>query len=810
MKSVTMNQSRKRSVGICALALVVVVGTTSWAQPQGMLVGTVSDPLGARVASASVTVLRDGQSAGQTTSSDFGNFTFQGLAEGRYQVRTEASGFETRITDPIFVDGSGRTTIDVVMSVGPLQQAVVVTAAATELPVSRTGAPITVIDSQILEALYKPDVLESLRIVPGVQIVQTGQRGGMTSMFVRGGNSNFNKVLIDGVAANDIGGAFDFAQTATAGVERIEVLRQSNSVMYGTDALSGVVNIITRRGRTRVPQVEVSADGGNFNTRRASGAIGGAVQRFDYFSEYAYFNTDNSTPNNGYRNGTYAGRFGVAIGHGTDLSGTIRRVDTRYGSPNGFDLYGIADDSLQKNAINYASINAESQHSGRWQSTVRFGNADFRSNYTNPTPTGQAFDPFGFGANYLGHTMTIAGANGYSVTGQAILDFAGRYPSVFQSRTRRQTLFADTTYHIATDFDISGGGRIEREQGYGDPEADPTATRNNGGVFAEARGTVALRTYVTAGIGFEHNEAFDNAVTPRLSLATYLRNPSAVSTLGDTKISFNVGKGIKAPSVFQQQNALFTLVAGTPAAANASPVGPERSTSVDIGLEQGFWYGRARVRTAYFHNKYEDLIEFLSRTQLTQAGVPAAVAQATQFGAYLNSSSFRARGIETSFDAAVGQYVRMNASYTYLDAVVTKAFGAVAATNPAFPGIQIGAFSPLVGQRPFRRPPHSGSLMVSVLKGPVQVTFSGYFSGKRDDSTFLSDRFFGNSLLLPNRNLDAAYQKLDLSASYAVHPRVSVYTSIENLLDQDYDASFGFPALPRAIRFGARVRVGGE
>jgi iron complex outermembrane receptor protein/vitamin B12 transporter len=124
--------------------------------------------------------------------------------------------------------------------------------------------------------------------------------------------------------------------------------------------------------------------------------------------------------------------------------------------------------------------------------------------------------------------------------------------------------------------------------------------------------------------------------------------------------------------------------------------------------------------------------------------------------------------------------------------------------------VQIGAFSPLVGQRPFRRPPQSGSVMVSVMRGPAQVTFSGYFSGKRDDSTFLSDGFFGNSLLLPNRDLDPAYQKLDLSASYRVHPRVSLYTSIENILDKDYDASFGFPSLPRAARAGARITLGGN
>ncbi len=768
------------------------------------ITGEISDPLGGRVVAATVTLLRDGRQIQQTTTDTDGVFTFREVPENRYALRVEAAGFEPRTTDTMFASVSGRNTFDVILSVGPLQESIVVTAAATELPQARTGAPLTVIDETTLDALNKPDVLEALRLVPGAQIVQTGQRGGSASLFIRGGNSNFNKVLIDGIAANDIGGAFDFAQTATAGIERIEVLRQSNSVMYGTDALAGVVNITTRRGRTRIPQIDLSADGGNFSTRRGSAALGGAVKRFDYFSEYAYFNTDNSTPNNGYRNGTYAGRFGVAAGRGTDLSATIRRVDTRYGSPNAFDLFGVADDSVSKNAINYASITAESQHNDRWQSTIRFGNTDFRTNFTNPSPSGQPFDPFGFGANYLGKTTTITGANGYSVAGQAILDFGGTYPSVFRSRTRRRALFADTTYHAGRDFDLSGGGRIEREDGFEHPDADPSATRDNGGIFAEGRGSIGMRTYVTAGVGFEHNEAFDNAVTPRLSVATYLRNPSAVSAVGDTKISFNVGKGIKAPSVFQQQNALSTLV------PSASALGPERSTSIDIGVEQGFWYGRARVRTAYFHNTYDNLIEFLGRTQLTHAGVPAAVATAAQFGAYLNSSSFRAQGIETSFDAAVGPSVRMNASYTYLDAVVTQAFSAVAATNDSFPGVSIGAFSPLVGERPFRRPPQSGSVMVMVVRGSAAVTFSGYFAGKRDDSTFLSDEFFGNSLLLPNRDLDPAYQKLDLSASYRLHSRVSVFTSIENILDKHYDASFGFPSLPRAARVGAKLQLGGE
>src|SRR6185436_18726745 len=101
---------------------------------------------------------------------------------------------------------------------------------------------------------------------------------------------------------NDIGGAFDFSDMATAGIERVEVLRGSNSVLYGSDALTGVVNITTRRGRTRVPELMASIDGGNFSTSHADVGGGGAVQRFDYFADYAHLKTDNDVPNNDFQN----------------------------------------------------------------------------------------------------------------------------------------------------------------------------------------------------------------------------------------------------------------------------------------------------------------------------------------------------------------------------------------------------------------------------------------------------------------------------------------------------------------------------
>jgi iron complex outermembrane receptor protein/vitamin B12 transporter len=694
-----------------------------------------------------------------------------------------------------------------------VEETVVVTAAASGVSQAQTGAPVTVLDARTLDALNAIDVADALRLVPGAQVIQQGARGGTTALFIRGGNATFNKVLVDGIPVNDIGGAFDFAHLTVTGIDRVEVLRQTNSVVYGSDALAGVVAMTTTRGRTRVPEVTWSADGGNLASYASTASIGGVAGRVDYYSAYSRFGTDNRVPNNAFRNGTYAGRFGVGLGHATDLSGTIRRIDTAYGSANAFEAFGIADDTSQKNAATYAGVSLQSQVTDRWQTALRFASADQTLRSVNPSPTGEPFDPFGAGPNYLGHVVTLRGANGETVTGQAILDYGGVYPSAFANRSTRRMLSGDVTGALSPAITISLGARYEREQGYADPEGSPDVTRNNGGVFAEARARVGQRHFVTAGLGYEHNAAFGSAVTPRVSIASYVRTPEEARG-NDTKIVLNAGTGIKAPDVFQQQSSLFELLKATTLSRSlelaVSPIGPERARSVDVGIEQGLAHGRARARVSYFRNSFRDLIEFLSQSALPLAGVPADVAAAAPFGAYVNSQSYRAQGIEVSLDASLPRGLRARASYTYLDAVVTKAFSAAASFNPLFPSTPIGAYSPLVGARPFRRPAHSGSLMLMYTRARGEVVLSGSFVGARDDSTFLSDPDFGSSMLLPNHDLDPAYQTIDLSAAYQLHPRLRGYVSVENMLDRTYVAAFGYPALPITARAGIRIVLGGR
>jgi vitamin B12 transporter len=787
----------------------VLAISASAAAADASLAGTVRDQLGAPIAGAAVTVLRDGQRVNATTSDARGEFAFASLTDGRYQIEATAEGFAPRTSDPVFVSG-GRATIDISLQIGTLAQHVVVTAAAASVPQAQVGAEITVVDAPLLDALGNTDLVEPLRTIPGAAVVQNGGRGGTASLFVRGGASNFTKVLVDGVPANDIGGAFDFADLATTGVDRAEMLRGSNSVLYGTDALTGVLNVTTRRGRTRTPEAAVSLDGGNLGTSRADASLGGAVTRFDYFSELSHMRTDNAVPHNAYRNTTSASRFGATIGTTTNVSGTIRHIETAFDSPNAFDYFRIADDASQTRTSTYASVAAESQLAPRLTGTVRFSVADQNYHYVNPAPTGEPSDPSPF-ANYLGNVVTITSATGQSVTGRAILDYGGTYPSKFDSSVTRRLLYGDVGTRVTSAFDITGGVRVENEHGAAGTTSK--TTRTNSGAFVEGRLHSRGYLYVNGGLGVDDNRIFGVAWTPRISVAAYVHRPSASAPVGDTKVTFNAGKGIKEPSVGQELSSLFALLpASTASALGIEPVGPERSRSVDVGVEQGLARGRARVHAAYFNNRFLDLLEYVSKGTLPQLGVPAAAAAASGFGAYVNSQSNTSSGVELSGEAKVGR-VRMLGSYTYLDASVTKSFSSGVlspAVNPAFPGVQIGQYAPLVGNRPFRRPANSGNLVLTYSDRKAQVSVAGYFVGRRDDSTLLSDPFFGYSMLLPNQDMDPGYQKFDVSASYLLHPRLRWYLTAENAFNATFESVGGFPALPRAVRTGLTVRIGGD
>jgi iron complex outermembrane receptor protein/vitamin B12 transporter len=669
------------------------------------------------------------------------------------------------------------------------------------------GASVSVVNSDQFQE--KLEALEPLRQVPGVQILEHGQRGISSSLFIRGGESNDNKVLLDGIPINEIGGTVDFGGVFTTGLDRRELMRGPNSVLYGADALAGVLNMTTSRGTTPLPRISYSFDAGNFSSLHHDAALGGVFRQIDYFSEFSRFDTANSEPNSTFHNSTFAGNFGWTPATSTDLRLTVRRVAATVGEPNAIDFFGIPDDSFLTQHNTYVSATLQNQTTSRWHNLLRYGATRFDSLNVNPTPSG-IFDPV-FG-NFLGKVVTIHGANGFSTTGQAILDFGGTFPQVSPILTNRDFVDAQSDYVFNPHLTALFGFRFEDER-------VAPIERNNFSYTGELHGNLGNRLFATAGFGVEDNAVFGVAATPRVSLAYYLIRPQSGGRLNGTKLKFNYGQGIKEVDPFFQVSSLFDLLSHQPGGAQTisqfhiAPIGPERSRGFDFGLEQFAWNGRARLGVTFFHNQFTDLIEFISDPgTLEELGVPALIA--IQFGgASVNSLATRALGAETEIELALGHGFTARAAYTYLDSVVERSFSSdnlAPSFNPAFPTIPIGAFSPLVGNRPFNRAPHVGSFYLGYSRPKFTLTLSGNLVSRRDGSTFLNDASFGTTMLLPNRNLQQGYEKVDLGGSYRINRHVELYSLVQNLASQRYDPIIGFPALPLNFRAGVRFTVGGE
>ncbi|HEX3091863.1 MAG TPA: TonB-dependent receptor [Candidatus Angelobacter sp.] len=797
-----------RSLCYAGLALAFAFAALSAVAENNNIHGTVTDPLGAVVPGAQVQLFRESKLVGATTTDSEGKYRFSPLAPGRYRVKTQAPSFSQQQSDAIYVSSSSNAAVDITLKVGSVSQQIVVSATGTSLPETQTGASISVVTSDQFQ--YKPEVLEPLRQVPGAQVLENGQRGINESLFIRGGESKFNKVLLDGIPLNEIGGTVDFGGVFTTGIDQVEVLRGPNSVLYGADALAGVVNMTSLRGTTFTPQLSYAIDAGNFSSLHNDASLGGIFRQLDYFSEFGRYDGGNTSANPHFHNATYAGNFGWTPGASTSLRLTIRRVAAKVDVPNAIDFFGVPDDSFQTEDNTYIGATLQNQTTSHWHNSLRYGATRQSSEFVNPSPTG-ILDPVS--GNFLGNVVTIRGANGFSTTGQAILDFAGDYPQQFFILNNSDLLTFQSDYSFGAHLNALFAFNYENERG------PKPAERNNYSYTGELHGSLWSRLYATLGVGVEKNAVFGLAATPRASLAYYLVRPRSTGAFAGTKLKFNYGQGIQEPDIFSADNSLFALLLQQPdgqqliSQFHVGPIGAVRSRSLDAGVEQLSWSGRAKFGVTFFYNRFTNEIEFVSPDGLALLGVPEQVLAAAPFGASINSLATRSLGAETEVELSLGHGFMARAAYTYLDGLVQRSFSSdelFPSFNPQFPDIPIGAFSPLVGNRPFNRAPHTASFYLGYARRKLALTLSGNFIGRRDSSTFLLDSSFGASMLLPNHNLAAAYQKIDVSGSYRLNRYLQIYSAIENLASQHYDPAPGFPALPFNFRSGIKVTLGGE
>lgn len=819
--------------GVCLLLLLI---PSSARAMEPTVQGKVTDPLGAAVYNARVDLLTVNGTVlvAHAYTNERGEYVLTTVHSGRYVVRVVATNYNMTFSREIYLSASQPAFVDVPLQFGHLTQQVTVTANGIPTPQTQTGASTTVIDQSLYP--HTLSVQDTLRLVSGLQFAATGQRGAATSLFAMGGNSDAADVLLDGVPINDIGGAENFAYLSSNGISQEEVYRGPDSALYGAGASAGVVALTTARGITPKPLLQYSIDGGNFGTYRQEASLGGTHNAFDYYGDFARIDTSNSYPNSTYHNATSVANLGYAITPHIQFRGTVHRVAAASGEPNAILFYGIPDIQYLKEHDLYGSATLDDQQTPKLHLTAQYGLVRLRSLNTDPGPVGllvnnpNAVNNCGFDSQgnpitqeYLGLPVTIQGANGTSATGQAFYycpNFS--YPGTNGVLTNRDYFFGQSNYKLSDKLVALFAFRYESERGYTAYDYFPqSANRGNFDYIVQTSGNLKNRLYYSAGADLPNYSVFGFQPAPHATAAYYLTTPSDHGFLTGTKLRFNYSKGILEPTIAEQRGSIYDVLGGLTngqqliAQNKVTPIGAQLAQTYDAGVDQQVLGSRALLHAGYYHNQFSNQIEFVNAPALLQLGVPQPVEQVianTSYGAYINSLSFRAQGVETSAEYRVSHGLFVRGGYTFLNANVQKSFSSdnsFPSINPKYPNTPIGAYSPLVGQRPFRRAPQSGYYSVIYARPRWYAQMTGTMVGRRDDSTFLLDANGGTSLLLPNRNLDPSYQDLGFTGNYRINKRVSVYTVMDNLLSQHYQEVLGYPALPFNFRSGLQMAWGG-
>jgi vitamin B12 transporter len=790
--------------------------------------GRITDPLGVPVAGAELALLAGGKIVTSGRSATDGTYSLHTGQSGHFYVVVVSQTFR-QISTPAFYAGVLDSHLqNVVLEPERIHQQVVVTATGTPTPQAQVSGAITFVPQ--LDFRNRAILVDAMRQAPGTFLVQQGMYGGATSLFVRGGNSAANRVVLDGVPIENIGGVFDYSTLATTGIKSFEIYRGANSTLYGSDAAAGVVDLETPRGTTSFPSLLYEGDAGNFRTYRNAVQAGGTWHKLDYYGGFDALRSSNALPQDEYHLNTESVNLGYAIGGATSLRVTARNTNAAVGLPGAYNFTALTNDGKQSDQNIYLSGTIDNQTTEAWHNLVRYGLTRKREQTAQWYPAGV---PIAAGndatfTNYYGLPVKIQGANGYSAVGQVLMNygtaFGGVYPNSSDSANDRDQLYFQSDFRFTPHLTGLLGFRYMDERGsYNNPAffLAQQLERSNYDYIGQFAGDFKNRLFYTLSGDIEKNQLYGTVGQPRIGLAYFPVRPGGGIAHG-TKLTFNFSKGIQEPDLNSQIGSLQGILeqygyGDLIAKYNVHSIGGQTSRSYDGGIEQTFLNERLLMKALYFHNEFGNQIEFVDGLTLPLIGVSPAVAQAIEQvygGASVNSLAFRAQGAEVELQGEISSHIFARGGYTYTDGVTQRSFSSDAIgpqENPLFPGVELGISSPLIGARPFRRAPHVGFAGVSYTTPKWFLQVQGNFASRSDDSTFISSfsSLAGdNSLLLPNRNLDSAYAKVDLGGSYQMKDWVGVYAQLDNLVSDQHIGPIGYPSLPLTFRAGMRFAIG--
>jgi vitamin B12 transporter len=627
---------------------------------------------------------------------------------------------------------------------------IVVTATKLPLPRSATTAVVTVLSGDSLRRQGVHTVADAMRLTASAALAQNGGPGAITSLFLRGGESDYVQVLIDGVRVNNPGGVFDFANLTLDNIERIEIVRGPVSVLYGSDAVTGVVQVFTRRaapsslrlhvnggtGQRSVPDSLPDARYGATNLGVDAGTQWGAL---GVTAGVGHANTGGIYAfNNQYRNTTGSVRAELRSAAGSEVSWTGRYTRSKYHYPTDGNGRLVDRNQRRETEAFTTGLNAATRLDGKFEVSARGGlNHSDERYHDEPDAPG---------------------------------DRAGVFTSHSRGRLRRSFIDLTTHYRPVEGSVITAGGELERQEDRNRYESDSEfgpfsarfgKERTNRAVYGQVVHSIGALV-VNGGARFDDNDRFGTFTTYRAG--------AALQVLPMTRLRVAAGTAFKEPTFFENYAEGFTK--GNPT------LEPEHSRTLEAGIEQTLPDATGSVQLTLFRQRFRDLIQY----------VP------TEFGStepnYLNVAAARADGAELEWTLMPVQRLGVAGSLTLLKTEVLMA----GTDDPAF----------TEGKELLRRPELQGSLMMSYRFGRVGTDVRWTHVGRRDDLDFSTFPF--GRVTLPS------FDRLDIGAAVngtlVGQPALQFTARIENLLDERYEEILNFPARGRSLWLGVEARIG--
>jgi vitamin B12 transporter len=487
---------------------------------------------------------------------------------------------------------------------------VVVTATPVETPSEQLGASVSVVTGEDFQTYHYPTVDEALRSVPGVEIRRSGAYGKTTSVTIRGANANQVQVLVDGLRVKSPTlGQVDLSDISPDLIERIEVIRGAQSTIYGADAIGGVINIITRKGKGGPFQATVQQEVGNYDTLVSRATVYGAWKILNYALSASHFESNGQFQNDETDANAISARIGATLPWNSTLDFVFRYNKNDIGVPVKGVFPGpqpinpiINRNARSQSETTIFSLEGKTRPVEWWETRVRLARYENSAGFQDPVDPGVDFD----------------------------------FPTFSQVNVERREAEWVNSFFIGKWSTSSVG--LEHRREIGENHNTFRAVSETQSVFFEQQLRFFERLFLTGGFRVEDNSVFGTTTTERGSLAFLIKETG-------TRLRGSAGTGFRAPTF----NDLFF-----PGFGNAD-LQPEKSLSYDFGVDQKLWNNRIRLGLTYFQNNFRNLIACCTP-------LPTA-----PFGGPFNVGRARSAGIEFTGEVDVLPNLIASINYTYTD-----------------------------------------------------------------------------------------------------------------------------------------------